>query len=154
MQNKTGDPLAGLDKHEFINLVTYRKSGAAVPTPVWFKVIDDRIYVQTFIGAGKVKRIAHTPHVTLWASDARGGAKEPPIEATARILTDPREQDAAEAAVQSKYGNKRIIFMQQIGVDRSRMIYLEIRLIPNPETQPAQSGLDRLYHRPFLVSLK
>ncbi len=129
MQNNTGDPLAGLDKYEFINLVTYRKSGAAVPTPVWFKVVGDRIYVQTFDTAGKVKRLAHTPHVTLWASDARGGPKGPRIEATALILTDPREQDVAEAAVQGKYGNKRTIFMQQIGVDRSRMVYLEIRPI-------------------------
>ncbi len=126
MQGNSDGPLAGLDKHEFINLVTYRKSGAEVPTPVWFKVVGDHIYVQTFNGAGKVKRIAHTPHVTIWPSDARGGPLGPRFEATARVLTDSAEQDVAEAIIQGKYGNKRTIFYQQIGLDRSHRTYLEI----------------------------
>jgi uncharacterized protein len=126
MQNNSDGPLAGLDKYEFINLITYRKSGVAVPTPVWFKVMGDHIYVQTFGGAGKIKRIAHTPHVTVWASDARGGAVGSHFEAIARIITDPAEQDAAEAMLQGKYGNKRTIFYQQIGLDRLQMTYLEI----------------------------
>ena len=129
MQNNN-DLLVGLDKHEFINLVTYRRTGVAVPTPVWFKVMGNHIYVQTYNAAGKLKRIAHTPHVTLWASDARGGAVGPHIEATVRILTDPADQDMAEKLLQDKYGNKRTIFYQQIGLDRSRRTYLEITPTP------------------------
>jgi PPOX class probable F420-dependent enzyme len=121
-----GDPLAGLDNYKFINLVTYRRSGVAVPTPVWFKVAGDHIYVQTSIVAGKIKRIAHTARVTLWPSDVRGNALAGSFEATARLIEDPAAQERAEQLLQQKYGDKRTIFLQQIGVKKAGRVYLEI----------------------------
>src|SRR5689334_4418573 len=126
MQGDDSGPLAGLDKYPFINLVTYRRSGVAVPTPVWFKVAGDHIYAQTYITAGKVKRIRHTARVTIWPSDIRGNPIGSRFEAVARIIEDQPTQELAESLLQGKYGDKRTIFLQQIGVDPAGRVYLEL----------------------------
>src|SRR5215210_6903940 len=46
-----------LRKRKYVNLTTFRKSGEAVDTTVWFALVDGRVYVQTGRDSGKVKRI-------------------------------------------------------------------------------------------------
>ena len=42
---------------EYINLITYRKDGTQVPTPVWLASLDNSLVVTTSLNAGKVKRV-------------------------------------------------------------------------------------------------
>ena len=46
-----------LNGHQYMALTTYRRSGAGVPTPVWFAQDGDRLFIVTQDGSGKVKRI-------------------------------------------------------------------------------------------------
>ena len=46
-----------LAKEEYISLTTYRKTGAAVSSPVWFALEGNKIYVLSLIHAGKLKRL-------------------------------------------------------------------------------------------------
>src|SRR5580704_11877202 len=46
---------------KYISLTTFRKSGAAVATPVWFGEQDDKLYVMTRSDSGKYKRIRNNP---------------------------------------------------------------------------------------------
>lgn len=126
MQGEGSSPLAELNKYQFINLVTYRRNGAAVPTPMWFKVVGNLIYVQTYVTSGKIKRLAHTQNVTFWPSDVRGNAMGPSFNGIARRIEDRPTEELAEQALQKKYGDKRTIFLQQIGVDMAERVYLEI----------------------------
>ena len=61
-----------LANQQFMNLITVRKSGAEIPTPVWFVQSGDRLYVMTGNNAGKVKRIRNNPQVQVAPSDRAG----------------------------------------------------------------------------------
>ena len=52
---------------EYINLITYRKDGTQVPTPVWLASLDNSLVVTTSLNAGKVKRVRAVSytHLTL-----------------------------------------------------------------------------------------
>ena len=44
-------------------LISFRKNGTAVPTPVWFGEKDEKLYVMTRSDSGKYKRIRNNPKV-------------------------------------------------------------------------------------------
>jgi uncharacterized protein len=96
--------------HKYALLTTFRKSGEAVPTPVWFGVGDDgRVYVRSEADTGKVKRIRANGRALLCPSDARGKPKGPAAEGRARVLP-PTEHERAERAIAANYGLGRKIY--------------------------------------------
>ncbi len=103
MDNVLEAYFADLRGHQFISLTTFRRTGVAVSTPVWFAEADGRLYVTTDPKAGKVKRIRHTARVIVAPCRFNGQTLGPALEARARILT-AQECAAAEAALKAKYG--------------------------------------------------
>ena len=95
---------AELDRHRYVSLATFRRSGAEIATPVWFAAVNDRLYVVSAGDAGKVKRIRNSARVRLAPCDARGAVRAPWQEATARIVTDAALIGRAHAALRAKYG--------------------------------------------------
>jgi uncharacterized protein len=94
---------------KYLNLESYRRSGQAVRTPLWFVEMDGRLYVRTPDDAWKVKRIRHTPRVRIAVCDMRGALKSDWIDATARIA-EGAEADSANRVLARKYGIlKRLI---------------------------------------------
>ena len=68
---------------EYIRLETVKKNGQVVPTPVWFVVEDDTLFVRSYANSGKVKRMKNNPHVRITPSDALGKPHGVTIEGTA-----------------------------------------------------------------------
>jgi hypothetical protein len=95
---------AELDRHRYVSLATFRRSGAEVATPVWFAAVAGRLYVVSAGDSGKVKRIRNSARVRVAPCDARGGVRGPLQEATARIVTDGALIGRAHAALRTKYG--------------------------------------------------
>ena len=97
---------ADLARATYVLLTTYRRSGDPVSTPVWIVGDDDRLLVTTGARSGKVKRIAHTPRVTLTPCDARGRVKPDAVAVEANAVVDdrPETRDALDAALLKKYG--------------------------------------------------
>jgi PPOX class probable F420-dependent enzyme len=95
-----------LARERSVSLATFRRNGADVKTPVWFPVIDGKLYVVTAGDAGKVKRLRHSSRVLVAPSDARGGVRGTWRDATARIVTDPASIDRAHKALLGKYGGQ------------------------------------------------
>jgi PPOX class probable F420-dependent enzyme len=95
---------AQLNKASYISLTTFRKTGEAVPTPVWFAEREGTLYLFTFPGAGKVKRINHTARVTVAPCTLNGRVTGPAIEGKARVLTEPADEALAEQTLAKKYG--------------------------------------------------
>jgi hypothetical protein len=92
---------------KYISLTTFRKSGAAVATPVWFGEEGDKFYVMTRSDMGKTKRIRNNPQVQVAPCTIRGQVKGPSVTATARIL--PAEEHArARKAINRKYWAARL----------------------------------------------
>ncbi len=96
--------------HKYALLVTYKRSGEGVPTPVWFGV-DDRghAYVRTGKLAAKAKRIRNHPRVKLAPCTVRGKPVGPYADGTARVVP-PGEEDKAEQALQANYGLGRKLY--------------------------------------------
>lgn len=109
MTNAKADQFAN---QKYLNLESYRKTGAGVATPVWFAQSDDQddeLYIYSLAEAGKVKRIRNNPRVRVMPCDFRGGPKGDWVEATARII-DGTEADKAQRLLDKKYG-----LMKRIG---------------------------------------
>jgi uncharacterized protein len=106
-------------------LVTYRRSGKPVPTPVWAAEAGGRLYVRSERAAGKVKRLRRDPRLLVAPCTVRGKPLGAPFEATARVL-DAAEEPVGERALVARYGLGRAIFERAMDVLRVDMCYLEI----------------------------
>ena len=62
-----------LDRANYLNLATYRRSGQEVRTPVWFAGTGAPYYLFSAGDAGKVKRIRANGRARVVTCDARGG---------------------------------------------------------------------------------
>ena len=82
----TDEKLAPFSNRKYLNLVTYRRGGAAVPTPMWFVEEGGVLYVRTPARSGKVKRLRNNPRVRVVPSDGRGNPKGAWIDGRARII--------------------------------------------------------------------
>jgi len=98
--------LAALDAQQFAILTTYRRSGVAVPTTVWFAHDDGILYVQTGPEAGKLRRIRANGTVTLTPSTRVGEPLGATMAAQARIV-GADDAAHAEAALDRKYAEAR-----------------------------------------------
>ena len=96
--------LAAFDRHRYMALATFRRSGAEVRTPVWFAAMDGKIYLFTAGESGKVKRLRHSPRVRVAPCDVRGEVRGAWWDGTARIVTEPGVIERAHAALRAKYG--------------------------------------------------
>ncbi len=76
-----------LGRHKFICLTTFRRSGTAVPTPVTYAPLGDKLYVITGGSTGKVKRLRHSSQVTVAPCDPRGTVLGESIPAQGRVLS-------------------------------------------------------------------
>lgn len=102
-------PLDILNGHQYMRLTTYKKSGDAVPTAVWFARAGDKLYVTTLADAGKAKRIRNNGHVEIAPCDRRGTVLGEAFSAQARLLP-PEDFDAANRVIGKKYGLMKNLF--------------------------------------------
>ncbi len=127
------DYFAAFAQYQYMNLVTFRKSGQGVATPVWFAHDGNCLFMLTQPLAGKIKRIRNNPRVHIAPCDARGNPLGAEIAAHARILADG-ETRRAEQAIRNKYGLVYAAIRIQAKLREQSMerIYIEI-------TQPKDS---------------
>ena len=121
----TAQDLSSLEGHKYCLLVSFRRSGEPVPTPVWFGLDRGRAYFNTRERNAKVKRIRHDPRVRVGPCSFRGKPLGPLAEGTARVL--PHADDArAEEAVQSNYGLIRRVYYASLGGRGDPTVYVEV----------------------------
>jgi len=99
-----------LGREQCIALTTFRKTGQAVTTPVWFAISLGTIYVESHADAGKLKRLRHAARVTLAPCTYSGKVTGSVSEGHARILTESEQRTAASAVLAKKYGVMRPLF--------------------------------------------
>jgi len=91
----------------YVRFTTFRRSGEAVHTPVWFAADGDTYVFNTPESSGKVKRLRHTPRVEVAMSSMSGKVADgtPVFEGTAEILASTHpEAIAAERVLAKCYG--------------------------------------------------
>jgi PPOX class probable F420-dependent enzyme len=88
----------------YISLVTFRRDGKAVETPVWFAERAAKLYVFTESAAYKVKRLRRDPRVKVARCGALGRVTGPWRTGRGRIVDDRAVEAAAYEALRAKYG--------------------------------------------------
>ncbi len=126
MHNDTKDLFKG---HQYISLDTYRKSGEAVRTPVWFAQEEDRLYVWTQGSSGKAKRIRRCPQVKIAPSDQRGNPLGPYITGDAQVspLSTPTYEHGNQL-INRKYGFLKKVFEFMGRKNAAERVIIEVKL--------------------------
>lgn len=101
---------AAIQGQKYISLKTFRKSGQAVATPVWFGEEDNKLFVMTRSVSGKYKRIRNNPQARVAPCTIRGVVTGPEFPATARML-QVEDHERARRAIDRKYWAARIPFL-------------------------------------------
>ena len=96
-----------LARERYVNLATFRRSGAEVKTPIWFASDPQdprRLWMYTNGKSGKVKRIRNGGRSRVAACNARGRVHGPWLDATSRIESDLQQRARAFDLLVGKYG--------------------------------------------------
>jgi uncharacterized protein len=83
--------MAALADETYLSLTTYKKAGTPVPTAIWVVRMDNGdLGFWTAGNSGKVKRVRHTPKVTMQKCNRSGKTTpgDPVVEGVARLATD------------------------------------------------------------------
>jgi len=87
---------------KYVSLVSFRKSGQPVATPIWFAELDGKLYVKTRGDSAKVKRIRNNPRVRVAPCTIRGRVTGPEFNGSARLLPQS-DWPSAQKAMNRKY---------------------------------------------------
>ena len=93
-----------------ILLVTYKRDGTPIPSPVWFARDGEQLYVWTEINAFKAKRLRNDERALIAPCSPRGVPRGEPIAAVGRVLTDAGERDRAARTIRKSWGPGRRLF--------------------------------------------
>ena len=78
-----------LKKANYLSLATFRKSGVAVETPVWFAEENDAFYIFSAGNAGKVKRLHNSSRSRIAACTMSGKITGDWSDTEGHLLSEP-----------------------------------------------------------------
>jgi len=88
----------------YLNLITFRKNGQAVETPIWFAPQGEWLYAVSSGDAGKIKRLKNSPRARIASCTVTGKLLGPWQDTEAFILADPKDIQRAWRAMKDRYG--------------------------------------------------
>ena len=124
-----GDMLSQFVREKHISLETYRKTGEAVRTPVWFIEENGELLVRTDSSTGKIKRIRNNPRVRIAPCNARGTVKGRWVDGEARMI-ESESSEHVFSLLRKKYGvsYRMVRFVQRFSRSKAHPIGLAIRI--------------------------
>lgn len=98
--------LTSLAAEKFVSLTTLKKSGEAVPGPMWIAGDDGGLVMWTHADSWKVKRVRRDPRVTLVPCSQSGKVRDgaTAVEGSAVVVDDATVVSAVRDAIKRKYG--------------------------------------------------
>jgi PPOX class probable F420-dependent enzyme len=119
-------------------LVTFKRSGEPVPTPVNFGLSDDgTVYFRSEPHVAKMLRIRRDPHVRVCPCSVRGKPRGALVEATARVLPESEKQHAYDVIAANWDPPTKLI---EHGYDRIGVPAVYVELAPASATEARQRG--------------
>lgn len=125
VERAAADDLNSLQGHKHALLVTFRRDGTAVPSPMWFGLRCGMAYMRTGAESWKVKRITADPRVLVAPSTMRGHPLGPAVPALARILPIDEHPMAIRTRI-SNYGVGRWVYDRTVAHAYGEAAYLEL----------------------------
>jgi hypothetical protein len=112
---------------ECIKLVTRRRNGAEVATPVWFVLWNDTACLRTATRFGKVKRLHNDPAVRYAPCDWDGNVSGPWLEGRAELIPATDERAAViDRLLDGKYGERRAEMSRLMQADGMEPVFVAI----------------------------
>ena len=109
-QEGTAHDFEALRGHRQALVVTFKRSGEPVPTPVNFGLDDEgRLYFRSEPHVAKIRRIQGDPHVRVCPCNMRAKPTGPLAEGRARILP-PEEEERAHAVIAANWTKPMAVF--------------------------------------------
>ncbi len=95
---------------KYLRLVTYRRDGSPVSTPIWFVLDSPDLLAWTGARTGKVRRIRANPQARMATCTFRGRPTSTERTATVQLLDPTTDGDRIEQLLLRKYGwQKRLV---------------------------------------------
>ena len=106
---------------EYVNLVTFKKDGSSITTPVWVAPYQNSLVVTTSLNAGKVKRIKNNGKATIYVTNQTGSKKlSESLDLSASLISESKDKSEAVQKIKKKYGLISKMFLR--GPDEQRAI--------------------------------
>ena len=121
----TAVDLEAMRGHHYCLVVTFKRSGEPVPTPVLCGLADGRLFFRTESEIGKVKRIRSDPHVRVGPCNWRGKPLGPLTEGKARVVS-AAEQEGAYAALRANYTFGQRLYESALDRLPVEIVYIEV----------------------------
>jgi PPOX class probable F420-dependent enzyme len=110
-------------------VVTFKRSGQPVPTPVNFGLSPDgRLYFRSEPQVAKIRRLRRDPHVRICRCNFRGKPLGPLVECSARVLPGS-ESERAYAIIDSNYRPE--MRLVERGYDRMGVDVVYVEVVPD-----------------------
>jgi len=93
-----------LAAERYVSLITFRRNGNGVATPIWIAADNGKLYAFTDGTSAKMKRLRVTDRIRLAACDSRGTVSGDYADGHAQRVDDPAVVERAMAALARKYG--------------------------------------------------
>jgi uncharacterized protein len=129
---------------KYLSVTSSKRDGTPVATPVWFVEEGGRLFVQTDLRSGKVKRIRANPSVKVALCSGRGHLRAALTSARAEVLS-ASETAHIEELIRHKYRRDMLVIgplrwaqtTLHLGKDRGPTVALAIT--PEAETAVERS---------------
>ena len=117
-----------LKKANYLSLATFRKSGVAVETAVWFAEENDTFYIFSAGNAGKVKRLRNSSRSRIAACTMSGKITGDWIDTEGHLLSEPGDAKEALGALRRKYGWQMLLTdcLSTLSGKMQRRIYIKV----------------------------
>jgi len=122
---------------KFVSLVTYKRDGSAVASPMWVAQDGLDLVAWTPVDSWKVKRVRRDPRVVLIRSTRTGKVDpiDPELLGTAVVEDAPNAVSAVEQLIRRKYGVEfTLITTIEAVIARGRKPRVALRISPQQVT--------------------
>ena len=121
---------SAMEGHHYALVVTVKRSGDAVPSPVLFALKNGKVVFRTDASVGKVKRIRNNPRVLVGPCNFRGKPSGPLAAGRARLLAG-EEAEQARRALRASYTIPMGVL--ESGLDRMPIDMTYVEVTPGSE---------------------
>jgi uncharacterized protein len=145
----TRRPARGMDFEELRNfrqaiVVTYRRSGEPMPTPINHAISNDgKLYFRSEPHVGKMKRIRNNPRVLVVPCTFRGKPRGAGAEGIARELSGAEAERAFEL-IKSNWGGVMRPYERGLDLLGVREVYVEVAPLAQVAHGEEDSGRSRI----------
>jgi uncharacterized protein len=122
--------LARSGRSHTVLLTSFRRNGQGMGAPVGMMAADGKLFFMTPASTWKVRRMAHTPHVTLALCTFGGKAVSPAADGVARRLAGPEARRARKLICVGMFGwSVNCFFALRYPGDKTAVY--EVSLVPD-----------------------